>query len=74
MSVYLLACNVQPDAVAGCPADQQVWMTWGDLLSFHISQVDPAIVAQAFGAGFILVGTIWAMSAGALALLSMLRG
>ena len=66
--MWVQVCPDQPDA-SGCP--NAVWLAWHDLGAFQISQLDPAVIAQAFGAGFILMGTGFAIGRGVRALLSM---
>lgn len=71
-AIYLMVCNVQPTSGV-CPAANQVWMSWSDATSFAVSQLDPSMVADALGAGFVLVGTFWAIGKGCKLLLDMLR-
>lgn len=59
--MWILTC--QTDPVSGTCADP-VWLQWADLSSWQVSQLDPAILANAFGAGFIVVGTAFAIGRG----------
>lgn len=40
--------------------------------SFDLDQLDPEMLAAAFAAGFVIVGTAWAIGKGARIVLSML--
>lgn len=67
-----MVCNVQPTSGV-CPAANQVWMSWTDATSFSVSQLDPTVIAEALAAGFVLVGTFWAIGKGCKLLLDMIR-
>ncbi|HKV96869.1 MAG TPA: hypothetical protein VJR90_05185 [Gammaproteobacteria bacterium] len=71
-TLYLMVCNVQPTNGV-CPAANQVWMSWTDVTSFDVSQLDPVLVAQALAAGFVLVGMFWAIGKACKVLLDMVR-
>lgn len=57
-----LACQ---DSMGGAVA-------WLVQPSFEISDLDPELLAAAFAAGFVIVGTSWAIGKGAKIVLSML--
>ena len=71
-TLYLLICNVAPSNGV-CPAGNQVWMLWSDVTSFDVSQLDPVLIAQALAAGWILVGTFWAIGKAVKLILDMIR-
>lgn len=57
-----LACQ---DGMGGAVA-------WLVTPSFDLDQLDPEMLAAAFAAGFVIVGTAWAIGKGARIVLSML--
>jgi len=50
-----------------------IWITWQAFSSFDVSQLDPVLIAQALAAGWILVGTFWAIGKGVKVILDMIR-
>lgn len=48
-------------------------VAWEVTPEFDVSQLDSAQLSQAFAAGFVVIGTAWAIGRGFRAVLSMLR-
>lgn len=74
MSSGVLQCNgevfVTPD---GAPTCSGIWSLVPVPEPFDVSQLDPATVASAFTAGFVIVGSIWFAGWACKALLSLIR-
>ncbi len=61
---------------SGVPACQDQLgapLAWEQVVPFDVSQLDGDQLAGAFAAGFVIVGTAWAIGKGFQVLLSMLR-
>jgi hypothetical protein len=70
-----LACegtvSVSPD---GAPLCDSAWTLAPAPAPFDPTTLDPVSLVQAFGVGFVLVGTVLAVCFAARAILSMIRG
>lgn len=66
--MWIYFCETEP-VDGSCP--DAMWLRWSDLASFSVSQLDPQVLASAFGSGFIIVGTAFAIGRGARVLISM---
>lgn len=62
--------EVLPDGAATCSTG---WMTQVASVPFDASAIDPSIVAQLFGAGFLLYFTPWAFAFGISKLIHSVR-
>lgn len=60
-------------AVDGAPICSSAWMLVQVPAPFDPASLDAVSVLQAFGAGFILVATVWGASRGIRAVLSLLK-
>lgn len=74
MSSGVLQCTadvtVAPD---GAPICHGTWELVPVPVPFDPSQLDPATVGQAFGAGFVIVASLWCVGRGIKAVLSILE-
>tara|TARA_B100001079_G_scaffold264069_1_gene268066 strand:- start:5157 stop:5363 length:207 start_codon:yes stop_codon:yes gene_type:complete len=68
--MFLYLCEIQP-LNGQCP--DPMWLPWSELASFSVSQLDPAIVAAAFGAGFGTVAFLSVVGMACGAVLKALR-
>ena len=55
-AIYLSVCTTDPASTGGMCANP-AWMKFSDLTAFSVSQLDPASLGAAFGAGLSLVAT-----------------
>lgn len=62
-----------PNGEPSCQDALGAAVAWEVQPEFDVSQLDPAQLGQAFAAGFVLVGTGWAIGRGFKYVLSMLR-
>ncbi|MNZ27764.1 hypothetical protein D3C78_449850 [compost metagenome] len=62
--------SLTPD---GAPVCSGAWTLQPVLAPFDPAQLDPAMIAEAFGAGFTLVGSIWIAGWACRQLLNMIR-
>jgi len=70
----LLACDGSVSVVAGSPVCDGSWLLVQAPTPFDPSTLDPVSLAQAFGVGFVLVGSVLAVCFGARAILSAIKG
>lgn len=61
------------NGVAICEDMEQAPLAWVEVPKFDLEDVDSEIAGEAFVAGFIIVGTAWAIGFGVRALLSMVK-
>lgn len=61
------------NGVAYCEDMTGAPLAWEAVPEFDITELDPAIASAAFAAGFVIVGTAWAIGFGFRAILSMIR-
>lgn len=57
--MYVMVCTAALNSDGTCPAANSVWLSWSDLTAFDVSQLDPTMIAQAVGAGFVMMGTFF---------------
>lgn len=74
MSSGALVCTGEvTTAVDGAPICSSAWMLIQTPTPFDPATLDALSVLQAFGAGFILVGSVWGAARGIRAVLSLLK-
>lgn len=74
MSSGALVCTGDvTTAVDGAPLCSSAWMLVQVPTPFDPASLDAPTVLAAFGAGFILVGTVWGAARGIRAVLSLLK-
>ena len=76
---FLAACSVAwtADATTGalqCSGTLSQVDASTLLTAFNLSQLDPTVIAQAFGAGFVLVGTFSIVGIVGAAIIKSIRG
>lgn len=68
--LFVMVCETAPDAAGQCA--NPLWMHYADIQSFQISQLDPATIASAFSAGFVIPAMFYIVGRVAGIVMSML--
>ncbi|MCY1287095.1 hypothetical protein D9M70_360810 [compost metagenome] len=69
-----LVCDGELGVSGGSPVCSGTWMLVQVPTPFDPSTLDPAVIVQAFGVGFVMVGGVLAVCFGARALLNFIKG
>ena len=76
--MILAACDVafttSGGGVVSCPGTLSMLDTSTLLTQFDLSQLDPAVIASAFGAGFVLMATAVVVGKAVSTLLNFIKG
>lgn len=72
---HLHGCSTQPPANPESTQTLSQWNYQMELVEdFAIEDVDPALASSAFAAGFVLVGTAWAIGISVRVILRAIKG
>lgn len=73
MVTYFLSCSGEVTSQSGTPQCSGNWVLTQAPEQFDVSQLDPAMMAGAWSAGFVLIGTCFYAGRCFKILLSMIR-